>query len=1459
MAKQKTKLVLITATMTLAAIAVALFAACELDRPEQAPIYDIVYHRNGGARDMDNSTHVYDEPKNLNPNNFVRDGYIFTGWARTPDGNVEFADGENVVNLTDKNGDVINLYAQWRAISFTVAYDKNGGVDGPEGPMPPSTFTYGTEQALRANTFTNPDYVFHGWSRNSGTQQVEFANSERVSNLTTVDGATVTLYAQWGANVYFVNYDSNGGVNGPDGPMPLSSFTHGVQATLPANTFTRSGFTFTGWAKTPSGSVEFAPGANVTSLANAGETVTLFAQWQGISYTVAYDINGGDSGTMTPSNFIYGTPQALRKNAFNRTGNKFIGWSRTETAAVEFADEEVVSNLTATAGAAVTLFAKWEPAFTVDFNANGGEPTPPVQLIIIGDSGAKVTQPAVIKTGYTLEGWYTNSAFTGSKWDFANDTVADAMTLYANWVAAKYTVNFEVNGGTPEPSPLTNVNHGAPIADPSALTTITRTGYTFDGWYSNGSFTTDKWNFASDTVTGNMTLYAKWISNKHTVTFVWNGGIPTPADPTIEVNHGGKVPQPAMIKEGHAFGGWFINSDFTGSAWDFANDTVVTGDITLHAKWTIHTYTVQFYANGGTPAPENLPSVTHGTIIDEPVIAKEGNGLDGWYRNSAFTGSKWNFADPVTGNMTLYAKWNPAQYTVRFVANGGTPAPDDFTNVAHDTTITAPGAMTKTGHTFDAWYKEPEFATKWIFASDKVTSDITLYANWTPNKYTVTFNTMGGTPAISPLANVSYGTTIDAPLPGATSKIGFAFDGWYKDSGLTELWLFAFDLVTGPMTLYAKWVDAEYTVYFEANGGTPQPNSIPVGHGAIIDPPPAMINGTFAFDGWYRNSSFTGSAWNFLTNTVTDTMTLYAKWVPTYPVTFIANGGYPEPVNLPNVKQGEKITAPPAMTKANHNFDGWYKDIGFTEAWDFTNDTVTGPITLYAEWIAEYFVAYDANGGQGAVMAPSTFNYGTPGNLRKNTFTRIGYVFAGWSRTATGTVEFDDEGEVLNLTATAGATVILYAVWGDASIVVEGDLPTLSSKLDKLFSTGYVQSGYEYLLEVHTDEVIDRKDSLSSDTLKKSNVNIRLKGIGSMRNVSLSSTTAGSMFTVGDGITLILDENITLQGKSTINAALVTVSSGGTFIMKTGSAITGNTGDRTQPSKGGGVYVAGTFTMDGGTIYDNSITSATTANCRGGGVYVNGGTFTMNDGAISNNTVENNIGSSANIQTINAYGGGVYVVGTNGSFSMYGGTISNNTVIAKNTSTSTLTSYVANAYGGGVSVENYTTFTMHGGTISGNNLIAQKTTTDNSNCRGGGVYVNSSGSFIMNGGTISGNTLNATKGTDVATFNRGGGVYVDGTFTMSGGIISGHNLYGTNSYGGGVWVGNTFTKTGGGTIYGNDYNVGNNNTVETATEHGHAVYGGAASLVRWRDGTIGPSNDLTYSRTAGASTGPWSY
>lgn len=277
---------------------------------------------------------------------------------------------------------------------------------------------------------------------------------------------------------------------------------------------------------------------------------------------------------------------------------------------------------------------------TVIFDSQGGTP---VDSQLVPKNG-KVTKPAdPTRANYTFGGWYTDADCT-TAWDFASDTVAEQMTLYAKWEVITYTVIFDSQSGSAVDSQT--IESGGTAAEPAAPT---RTGHTFGGWYTDAACT-NAYDFGN-AVTEPLTLYAKWTPNQYTVTFHTQGG--TDIAP-VQADYGTLLTKPANpTKANYTFSGWYTDADYT-TAWDFASDTVAK-NMTLYAKWEVITYTVSFDSRGGTAVA--ALQVNHGSPVSKPTApTKDGFLFDGWYTDEDCH-TKYDFDHPITGPLTLYANW----------------------------------------------------------------------------------------------------------------------------------------------------------------------------------------------------------------------------------------------------------------------------------------------------------------------------------------------------------------------------------------------------------------------------------------------------------------------------------------------------------------------------------------------------------------------------------------------------------------------------------------------------------------------------------------------------------------------------------------------------------------------------------------------------------------------------------
>lgn len=218
---------------------------------------------------------------------------------------------------------------------------------------------------------------------------------------------------------------------------------------------------------------------------------------------------------------------------------------------------------------------------------------------------------------------------------------------------------------------------------------------------------------------------------------------------------------------------------------------------------SITTYTVTFDSNGGSAVePQVVEEGMTAAKPEDPTL--DGYAFEGWYSDTDLT-SPYDFATPVTDNITLYAKWETVilTCTVIFQSNGGSNVEAQV--VKKGATATKPEDPTKEGYTFAGWYIDSEFEHEYDFET-LVNDDIVLYAKWTENgeapstTYTVSFETNGG----SEVPNQAIYAGNCAYRPENPTKEGYVFDDWYSDSALTEKYDFA-TAVTSDITLYAKW------------------------------------------------------------------------------------------------------------------------------------------------------------------------------------------------------------------------------------------------------------------------------------------------------------------------------------------------------------------------------------------------------------------------------------------------------------------------------------------------------------------------------------------------------------------------------------------------------------------------------------------------------------------------------
>ncbi|QGQ97951.1 hypothetical protein EHS13_25200 [Paenibacillus psychroresistens] len=742
------------------------------------------------------------------------DGVVFVSGSTV---NVQ---GAHALTVTDAAGNSVTRHFTIAIPPSTVVFDSNGGT----AVTSQSVGYNGTASAPTVPTKTG--YTFGGWYSDIGTTQL--------NNFGAPITGSKTLYAKWTINTFTVSFNSDGGT-----PVTSQSVDYNSTATEPITPPTKTGYTFGGWYS-DSGTTQL---NNFEALITGSKT--LYAKWTINTYTVSFNSDGGSPVTSQSVNYN-GT--ASVPTVPTKTGYSFGGWF-TDIGTTQ------LNNFGAQISDSKTLYAKWTiNTYTVSFNSDGGTPVTSQSVDYNSTATEPITPPT--KTGYSFGGWYSDSGTT--QLNNFGALIIGSKTLYAKWTINTYTVSFNSDGGSPVTSQSVNYNGTA-----SVPTVPTKTGYSFGGWFTDIG-TTQLNNFGAQ-ISDSKTLYAKWTINTYTVSFNSDGGTPVTSQ-SVDYNSTATEPITPPTKTGYSFGGWYSDSGTT-QLNNFG--ALIIGSKTLYAKWTINTYTISFKSDGGSPVTSQ--SVDYNLTATEPITPpiKTGYTFEGWFTDSGTTQFN-NFGAPITGNTTIYAKWTIKTYLISYNSNGGTPVTSQ--SVDYNLTATEPVTPpTKTGYTFGGWFTDIGTTQPNNFGT-LITDSKTLFAKWTINKYTISFNSNGGSPVTS--ESVDYNLTATEPITPPT-KTGYTFEGWFTDSGTTQPNNFE-SPITNDVTLNAKWTINKYTVIFNSNGGSAA-NEQNVEYNSKVSVPGEIIKTGYSFVGWYADINLV-VPYDFVQTTITGITTLYAKW-----------------------------------------------------------------------------------------------------------------------------------------------------------------------------------------------------------------------------------------------------------------------------------------------------------------------------------------------------------------------------------------------------------------------------------------------------------------------------------------------------------------------------------------------------------------------------------------------------
>lgn len=593
---------------------------------------------------------------------------------------------------------------------------------------------FGGKGTLKATAFTSTDKIFAGWATAEGGD-VAYKDGAQIELTDNID-----LYAVWSA-AFAVTFN-----DGSKESVVLVPQNEAIGSRIPADP-AKKGYIFGGW---------FCDEAQLTAETVIGADATYTAKWTPITYTIAFNANGGE-GSMDSITAAYDEEVALPENAFTRAGYSFKGWgSYFGTSAVTYKGEDTVKNLASVQDATVTLYAAWkgDPVnVTLKLNYEGAEDITRTGVVgenynyIATDTGAKLDSiKDPVRTGYIFDGWF-DAAEGGNEISLSYKlTAADAengFVMYAQWTKG-ITVHFDGNGykGTIADKTVT------PDKVYSSLPSYTNsyyypTGKYLDGWYiknADGSFgdaVTKDTVFTGDEVT----LIAKWRDPQYVIKFnikysdksTTTG---TMADQVVPFGQDAALTKCAFSREGYEFAGWgtsssgstvayvdgaTINRAWDDDYWDGSEDNET---FNLYAIWTEKKSPEQ------TAAEEKLSAAdTAITGNYTPAYGTDENALTMIRAKLAAAGitdvtvtmkeaaySSYNYVG-ITADGTIQYKWNE---------NGSTPAASGTVRPVLILTCTGADGKTYTKESDECLFYIPLDEAKATEALNKVADRISV-------------------------------------------------------------------------------------------------------------------------------------------------------------------------------------------------------------------------------------------------------------------------------------------------------------------------------------------------------------------------------------------------------------------------------------------------------------------------------------------------------------------------------------------------------------------------------------------------------------------------------------------------------------------------------------------------------------------------------------------------------------
>ena len=914
--------------------------------------------------------------------NPTREGYTLSGWVKSDDASVTWNEGYHATEA--QNG--ATFVAQWVPLNFTINYylEEDGELWDSE------ELAYGSPIDGPFYDVEKDGYDFVNW--------VDAATGEVVViGETLVPLGGMDLYATWTAAPVdykiIINYFNNNN-------QQNTTLTRTKQALAGSNAYvvetagTEEGATYILWSELPAVNGYEFDTANAenqklattpTVIASDGSTViNVYYKAKIINFTL--DANGGAWATGETQKVASGEFQTATADAVAaagepvREGYNFKGWNNVKANA-----DLGRTNLNAKFNTDTTYYAAWEAKkVPVTFNAGEGKFADGTNTSASELSyGSSITAPtAPTRNGYNFLGWSTDGSTVITDLGVANNF--DGMTFIAVWAKAQYDVTYYVDG----------VQYSTAKAEFESTVTFADypediTGYSFDGWYYNGS------KYApGQTITmpeGAIIIEGEFAPDTFKATFNANGGYFDGDETKTVVENDVLFDSPISVpsspaRNGYEFLGWAESAD--------SNATVVPGNMdtegkTYYAVWkaTIWDYNVEFYYMD--------TEGNYGAAAEDETITAQGNVASTVeYHPTAPTGfsidedmsvlSGTITVDPVLTLKVYYAR---NQYSVYTTVDGTRTEAGKF---YYGAPVAIADAPAKEGYNFTGW--SPAVETPMPAQNQELTAVYAVVA------YPVTFYKDATKAETVYNGNVNYGTALGGLATDPTMD-GYTFLGWAYE-GTTEVLNLANETVpVGGVSLVGIWEIESYTVNFRANNGKyadgTDLKTTTVTFGDAVVAPEEPTRTGYTFNGWnpaLPSAIADGSAVRNHT----------AQWTPeSYTVKFVIDGNVIEG----SYAYGEDIYAPDETetVKEGYTFKYWTDASGNQVEIPAVMEDIgaNGAEVVYTAYfeINTYNVTWNNENGS-VYEGPTAYEFGAQVNKPATDPSKTGWTFKGWKDAA---------------------------------------------------------------------------------------------------------------------------------------------------------------------------------------------------------------------------------------------------------------------------------------------------------------------------------------------------------------------------------------------------------------------------------------------------------------------------